>query len=136
MDENTKTQITKIVMDMRAQGMADSEIEDNLRSMDISNEDISVIIGKPVSIAPPVEEPVVDDSVERLHSSIGELHEKQDLQSSDLSSIRDDLSAIRSDLDEIKPLLSAIKHLNTSLIELNKKMLVKYGSQPRKKSKD
>jgi len=140
MDEDTKTKITAIVTDMRAQGMSDADIGENLRSMDISPEDIASIMGTPATVAPPIEEPVApaspveEEHVERLHASVGELHEKQDMQTGDLSSIRDDLAAIRADLDEIKPLLSAIKRLNTSLMDVNKKMLVKYGSaKPAKK---
>ncbi len=143
MDADTKAKITSIVKDMSSQGMSNPEIGENLRSMGIADADISEIMREiGGDIAPLIDEPVAapapimpqEEHIERLHSTVGELNDKQDMQSSDLGAIRDDLESIKGDLAEIKPLLSAMKRLNESLIDINKKMLVKYGaSAPAKK---
>ncbi len=144
MDDATKSKITSIVKDMSAQGMPNAEIEENLRSMGIADADIIEVMRDIGGIAPPVEEPAAapapvmpqEEHIERLHSTVGELNDKQDMQSGDLGAIREDLDAIKTDLAEIRPLLSAMKRMNESLMDINKKMLVKYGaSAPAKKPK-
>jgi DNA-binding transcriptional MerR regulator len=133
MDEETKARVIEIVRDMSSQGLSPADIAEQLRSMGIAEEDITEVM-RDVGGAPPAEEAPAEPSmlpeehVERLHATVGELHEKQDMQSSDLLAIREDMERVKADLDEIKPLLAAIKRLNENLMDVNKKMLVKYGA--------
>jgi DNA-binding transcriptional MerR regulator len=134
MDEETKARVIEIVRDMSSQGLSPTDIAEQLRSMGIAEEDISEVMRDVGEPAPPAEEAPAESSalpeehVERLHATVGELHEKQDMQSSDLLAIREDMERVKADLDEIKPLLAALKRLNENLMDVNKKMLVKYGA--------
>jgi len=133
MDEETIERIVGIVKNMQAGGMSVAEITDNLHQMGLSGDELNDILKK-VGITeekPIVEEPaplLPEEHFERLHTTVGELHDKQDelkTSFSEISQLREDIKAMKAEIDEIRPLIGALKRMNENLIEINKKMLTR-----------
>ena len=141
MDDATAQKLTTVVDTMRDAGMSSAEISDNLKQMGVSPADIDGILGAepaPDLAAEPVP-PLADDSLqpaldrqeehlERLHATVGELHEKHDelaVVLADLDALKKEVEELRLAIGEIKPLVSALQRQNNNLIDINKKMLGK-----------
>jgi len=132
MDEATVKRIVGIVKNMQAGGMPKKDVIDNLRQMGLSGEELnSVLNAVGITASNPPEEPappIPEEHFERLHATMGDLHEKQDELKgsfSEISNLRKDIKDIKAELDEIKPLVGALKRINENLIEINKKMLAR-----------
>ena len=132
MDEATVGRIVGIVKNMQAGGMSEKDIIDNLRQMGLSGEELNEVLNAVgMAESKPAEEPaplLPEEHFERLHATVGELHDKQDeLKSSfsEISELRRDIAAVKAELDEIRPLVGALKRINENLIEINKKMLTR-----------
>jgi len=145
--------IVGIVKEMSAQGVPRKDIETNLRQMGLSEDEIADIIteAKPQVNVAEVHEQTVEtkailesgdhlqpaikkldehkDDLERIHTHLGEVHEKQSLTSEEIKIIKEDLEEIRKDIEEMKPMIAAVKRLDESLIKINKKMLTRLGGQ-------
>jgi len=136
MDEATVERIVGIVKNMRAGGMPEKDVTDNLRQMGLSGGELeSVLNAVGITSSKPPEEPapiVPEEHFERLHTTVAELHDKQDeLKSSfsEISELRREIKDIKAELDEIKPLVGALKRINENLIEINKKMLARLATK-------
>ena len=138
MDGATVERIVGIVKNMQAGGMSEKDITDNLRQMGLAGDELNSVLdavglSKP---APPVlQEPATtppEEHFERLHTTVAELHDKQDAlreDFSEISKLRKELADIKTELDEIKPLLAALKRMNENLMDINRKMLAKLATK-------
>ena len=153
MDRPTFLKIVGIVKEMNAQGLSTSEIESNLKQMGVSDEDIEEIMreAKPEASVPEIHEktkqvvqlletgehlkPAIEkleeqkEDLERVHTHLGEVHEKQLSSVQQLAEIKAELDEIKRELEELKPLVASIKRLDENLIKLNRKMLVRLGGE-------
>ncbi|MCD4740351.1 hypothetical protein K8R43_04115 [archaeon] len=153
MERSVFNKIVSIVKEMSAQGVPRKDIETNLRQMGLNDEEINDIIieAKPTVNVAEVHEQAVEtkeilesgdhlrpaikkldehkNDIERVHTQLGEVHEKQVFTTEEIKQIREDLEQIRTDIEEIKPMIAATKRLNESLIKINKKMLTRLGGQ-------
>lgn len=137
MDPATIERIVGIVKNMQAGGMTEQQINDNLKSMGVSDDELGSILEKagiaaPTPVEPePMPEPIAlphEEHFERLHSNVTELHEKhEELKGSlsEITALRNEIQAVKTEVDEIKPMIGALKRLNENLIEINKKMLAR-----------
>lgn len=153
MERSVFNRIVGIVKEMNAQGVAESEIQNNLKQMGLNEEEIEEIItrAKPqVNVAEVHEQasktkqmiesgehlkPAMQkldensENMERVHTHLGEIHEKQQGASEDIEEIRKEIEEIKEDIAEIKPMIASIKRLNDSMIKLNKKMLTQLSAE-------
>ena len=152
MNPETKKKIVDIVKKMNSQGMSVTQITENLKQMEVPDKEIEGIIRESqpeVNIADVHEKaketnemlgtgahlkPAIKkledhtEHFERLHTTVGDLHEKHhELSSklSDMNQLKQELDEIKELLLEIKPLLASIERLNKNILETNKKMLAK-----------
>jgi len=64
--------------------------------------------------------------MERLHTTVGELHDKSDSllgSAQDIKALQTEVQNLHSDVREIAALLNAIQSLNKKMLELNNKVL-------------
>ena len=150
MDEALEKKILPIVADMKAQGLSRAEIETTLNQMGIDTGDISELLAKAglevkhediqkqvvktkemlekAEHLQPAMEKIGEQAVgiERLHTTVGELHDKSDAllnTSGDIKKLHSDVKELHSDVRELHALLSAIKTLNSKMLELNNRIL-------------
>lgn len=153
MERSVFNKIVGIVREMSAQGVTRMDIETNLKQMGLTEDEIEDILAeaKPeVNVAEVHEKadatqkllesgdhlkPAIDkldehkEDLERIHTNLGEMHEKQTLNAKDLQEIKEDIAEIKRDLAEIKPIIGAVQRLDESLVKINKRMLTRLGGQ-------
>lgn len=162
MDTATMERIVSLVKSMQDQGLSSDQIQAELSDMvtpeDLSKilaqaggapapaqaatpapassgeEFVPPLLESPSEAVKPAIEKIDEQRqhLERLHTSVGELHDKTDAltgASGDVKLLRDEIRELKELVMELKSLLGSIERLNTNLIETNKKMLLKLGTK-------
>ena len=156
MDEALEKKILPIVADMKSQGLSRAEIEATLTQMGIDSSGITELLAKAglevkhediqrevvktkemlerAEHLQPAMKKIGEQAVgiERLHTQVGELHDKSDAllgSSEDIRKLHSDVKELHSDVRELHALLSAIKTINKKMLELNNRILTELATR-------